>query len=475
MTGSVIERGVDFGAGGPGPMAVFAIAGLHPAGLAEPSLVEVVGLIDEQIAWLASLRAAHLAELTRRHADDVAADLSALAPGEWRDGRAEPDDPQWEREGIGLRCGITAYEARTRLETATALETRLPATGRLLAGGALSWAHAVALAQETAALDPDETGRVERRVHADARAVTAGQVRRCARRLVLALRPPPETADPERSLVAWRDETGVDLQVRLTHEGGAAVTTCLDTLATRTDAGDDRPIATRRADALVELCRARLDAGSLPRTAAGIRPHLTLQVPLASLAGVDDQPATAGAVDLTAEAARRLACDAGISVLLHDTCVVDLGREQRLPSPSLRRRLEARDGGCRFPTCDRDAGRCDAHHVVHWARGGCTDEANLVLLCARHHHLVHEGGWRLAFDGAVATWTTPAGRTYTGPSPLARPPEPEPGWYGWLPEPPRASPAWVGAPVRAGVGAGVGAGLGAAVGATLPPGDDPPF
>ena len=36
-----------------------------------------------------------------------------------------------------------------------------------------------------------------------------------------------------------------------------------------------------------------------------------------------------------------------------------------------------------------------AHHIKHWAHGGATDLDNLVLLCHRHHWLVHEGGWQL--------------------------------------------------------------------------------
>jgi HNH endonuclease len=39
--------------------------------------------------------------------------------------------------------------------------------------------------------------------------------------------------------------------------------------------------------------------------------------------------------------------------------------------------------------------RMPGHHLVHWARGGTTDLDNLVLLCHRHHWMVHEGGWQL--------------------------------------------------------------------------------
>ena len=54
------------------------------------------------------------------------------------------------------------------------------------------------------------------------------------------------------------------------------------------------------------------------------------------------------------------------------------------------RQVAARDGGCRFPGCNRPVRFCDAHHIRYWRHGGTTDYGNLVLLCSRHHHLVHQ-------------------------------------------------------------------------------------
>ena len=38
------------------------------------------------------------------------------------------------------------------------------------------------------------------------------------------------------------------------------------------------------------------------------------------------------------------------------------------------------------------------HHLKYYRRGGCTDIDNLAPLCSKHHHLAHEGGWKLALD-----------------------------------------------------------------------------
>jgi hypothetical protein len=85
--------------------------------------------------------------------------------------------------------------------------------------------------------------------------------------------------------------------------------------------------------------------------------------------------------------------------------VLDLGRTARVVNPGLRRALVLRDGGCRFPGCDRPAGWADAHHVVSWATGGTTTLDNLVLLCRHHHTQAHEGGWRIRLDTESNTVT----------------------------------------------------------------------
>ena len=85
--------------------------------------------------------------------------------------------------------------------------------------------------------------------------------------------------------------------------------------------------------------------------------------------------------------------------------MIDVGRSKRVVSEPARRALAARDGHCRWPECDRPASWSAAHHVVHWIHGGSTDLDNLILLCHRHHWMVHEGNWQLVRgdDGRMLT------------------------------------------------------------------------
>ena len=106
---------------------------------------------------------------------------------------------------------------------------------------------------------------------------------------------------------------------------------------------------------------------------------------------------------VSAETSRRLSCDAGVVRITEapdDSApqgrrVLDVGRKARTIPPSLRRALESRDRGCRFPGCGLRF--TDAHHIEHWADGGQTNLRNLVLLCRFHHRLVHEEGYTVHF------------------------------------------------------------------------------
>ena len=130
--------------------------------------------------------------------------------------------------------------------------------------------------------------------------------------------------------------------------------------------------------------------GSCERSTGDKPTHPSLATPKSEL---DD------GTRLSHETSRRLCCDASVVRLTKgaDGSILDVGRRTRTIPPALRRALEARDRGCRFPGCGSRF--TDAHHVIPWAAGGDTSLGNCVLLCKYHHRLVHEGGWTVDWWG----------------------------------------------------------------------------
>ena len=110
------------------------------------------------------------------------------------------------------------------------------------------------------------------------------------------------------------------------------------------------------------------------------------------------------------ETARRLGCDGALVGVVEGAKGEPLavGRRTRAVPPAIRRALFVRDGGCRFPGCDRSR-YLHAHHIKHWADGGETALDNLVTLCSFHHRLVHEGGYRVHVDEGEIKFTRPDG------------------------------------------------------------------
>ena len=199
--------------------------------------------------------------------------------------------------------------------------------------------------------------------------------------------------------------------------------------ATREPGPDDlRPKPKqRRADAVGLLAERALAAGfgdgepagdpgepglqTRPRTESGTRAEryqVMVHCDAATLAaeGAPGRSDLDG-IRVSAETSRRMACDAAVVTMVHakDGSMLSVGRRTRTIPPHIRRALEERDRGCRFPGCG--CRFTEAHHVKHWADGGETSLGNTVLLCRRHHRAVHEGQVKLsvATDGTVVFFT----------------------------------------------------------------------
>jgi hypothetical protein len=340
---------------------------------------------------------------------------------------------QW----LSWRCGIAPRAARDQVRVARRL-TELPLAREAFSRGELSYSKVRALSRIA-------TPRTERELVETALHVSAAQLERLVRtyRGVVSTQVEQANLSHNRRYVDWEwDEDGsLVVRARLAAEDGALLIKALeaarDDLHERgrpeeppspeaesapspaasgrqpgtdgsaeppapqstTQRGQAQPqpsLTASNADALVSMAETLLAGGPSERP-AGDRYQIVVHVERDDLVDdssdgcceVEDGPA------LPAETARRLACDSSIvTITEHDGRPLSVGRKTRTVPPALRRALRSRDRACRFPGCDRRR-FVDAHHVQHWAHGGHTELSNLLLLCRRHHRLVHEGGYRV--------------------------------------------------------------------------------
>lgn len=166
---------------------------------------------------------------------------------------------------------------------------------------------------------------------------------------------------------------------------------------------DDRTTEQLASDGFLELLR--IAAETAPTALIGLRrPAVRVLVTAASLeAGRGSGRLEGQAESVSLGTVERLACSQGIQTISFgsDGQPLDVGREQRLYTPRQRIALAARDGGCRWPSCERPPSWTEAHHIKHWVRdSGATNVADGILLCRHHHLLLHNNHWEITRDGS---------------------------------------------------------------------------
>jgi Domain of unknown function (DUF222)/HNH endonuclease len=360
-----------------------------------PNMLELERLGDE-IAELA----AHLDAATARLLDLI---REFDARGGWGNGFASC--AHW----LAWRVGLALGAAREHVRVARALGS-LPRLRQALARGELSYSKVRALTRVA-------TPETEERLLAVGRAGTAEHVEL----IVRGWRRMDRKAEAEestrrhrhRALHMYPDADGmVVIRGRLEPEVGAVVMQALtaagEALYRRrvgdvpagTSVVDGSPEAPtmeqQQADALALVAETVLHRGMDPG-APGQRYQVVVHVDAAVLADADapGQSVLEGGARVPAGTSQRLACDATRVVMRHDADgrVTEVGARTRTIPPALRRALQHRDKGCRFPGCGLPFGQ--GHHIRHWARGGPTKLSNLAMLCRRHHRAVHEEGFRV--------------------------------------------------------------------------------
>jgi hypothetical protein len=319
---------------------------------------------------------------------------------------------------LSFRIGIDLGTAREKVRTARAL-AGLPETSASMSRGELSFSAVRAL---TRVATPDN----EADLLDLARGCTTAQLERMVRGFKLGSRQDEAARERERfesrTLSVFPDDEGMYVvKARLTPEIGAllmrAVEAAGDALyrerGEKSVSAETLPAAAarRRADAIGLVAERALAAGFVSSTDSDARAPLSgtraerYQVLLHVDADTLSEEGDLGRSELEdgtrvpSETSRRLACDASVVSIGHapDGSVLGVGRKTRTIPPAVRRALEARDRGCRFPGCGLRF--TDAHHVRHWADGGEHQLDNLLLLCSHHHRLVHEEDWKVEWWG----------------------------------------------------------------------------
>ncbi|MFD8495046.1 DUF222 domain-containing protein [Amycolatopsis sp. NPDC059657] len=218
--------------------------------------------------------------------------------------------------------------------------------------------------------------------------------------------PDPTAPRHELGFVTHRDGTH-GIKITTDAETIARLKAALDPLAkprpaTEEEGRDTRSQWERLGDAFAEFVQIGMGNPKIP-TQAGDSVHLVVTVGLEELKTGIGRACLDLVGDISATEARILACDCKIIPVTLNAkgAPLDVGRTQRLATPAQRLALAIRDGGCAFPGCDAPPQRCTAHHIVFWAHHGETQIDNLVLLCGRHHRLIHSSDWevRIATDG----------------------------------------------------------------------------
>jgi hypothetical protein len=394
------DRAEETTAESPAPGAPESVA---PPAAAEPDIDGIEALGEEYVAL-----DAHIDAATRR-ALGLLAEFDRLRGWELA---GYPSCAHW----IAARRKVDLHTARERVRTARAL-AGLPLTSAAMGRGELSFSQVRELTRAATPDNEEDLLRLSR----DASV-------KDLERMIRAWKKGSRQSEEERERARYEsrtlaifpdDDGGYVLKARLTAEQGAqlmrAVEAAGDALfreqgsAAQTDAEKHREAGQRRADAIVLLAERAMAAGFGPPSdeadvpisgSRAERYQVVLHVTQETLVE-EGEPGLSELDDGTRVprgTSRRLSCDASVIRVAQspDGTVLDVGRTTRAIPQRLRRALEIRDRGCRFPGCGRRF--TDGHHVRHWADGGGTSLDNCLLLCHYHHGLEHEGGWTVGWD-----------------------------------------------------------------------------
>ena len=307
-----------------------------------------------------------------------------------RKGIHTQDQQRSMRAWLQLQGGVTARTAGQWAGAAEKID-ELPHLAGALSEGRISFDKFLACASFAT---PDSDEKV-------AKEAVEGTIARCedeSRKTRRVTKEDEDRVRRERHLSLTWVENGQRLLLKgsLPADEGATVQAALERVADSyplfAEDGSFPGTGERRADALVDLARTRIADDADPDRAT-----VVIDLPVDVLTGDGVGTARSGGL-LSSDVMQRVVCDARLQPVLRDKSgtAVGVGRVTRTVPHHLRRVLDKRDRGCRFPGCTNTR-YVDAHHIVRWADGGPTDLTNLVLLCRSHHRIVHRS--KLMIEG----------------------------------------------------------------------------
>ena len=318
-------------------------------------------------------------------------------------------------DGAGMLRNVgrmSSKSASALAATANKLE-QLPRTAEALADGRLTLEHAGAIA---AAAEKTSSELADAELVPEDAAPPADLFAKRSREWASTHATPEDGADElsqqrrRRSYSHWVKDGMWKFLFELDEVAGKQVKSRIDAVLKelwRDDGGRDAPPdartpAQRGADAFVALITAERGTHSggghgTPRVGA----HLLVT---ADLRRLSDSPSGLAATVVDGAALPQavlelLACNSTITPMIFDGPgrPIWVGRDHRHATIAQWRALIARDRGC--VGCGAAPDRCEAHHVVPWEDFGATDITNLVLVCSRCHHDLHDRGSILRRSG----------------------------------------------------------------------------
>ena len=411
--------------------------------------IDSAEILDSGFAMVAAARARAIDEL-RRISEAIAVEEQAedaAKPPELRANRHQ--DSGWSIQNrarteltteIAVAFTVSKGAARLLIEESTTLVADLPLTLDALETGSVRYEHTKLIASTAWSLPTEARAPFEEEALPWAKTLILSAFR--AKLLTLrekhhteTMRERHEKAAAFRTVTLEPGEDGIGfLTLRDSIETLTAIYNRITDIALPKAKDDPRTLAQRRVDVASEillngdLCASADGTPDGTGTIAGGRPlghgvsaqvHIT--VPVLTLLGRDDEPATLdGTIPIDPATARTLVANApGFFRVLTDPIsgsIVSFDDRFRYLPKSLRRAVQLIDGTCTSPWCNAPAHESDGHHPDEWAHSHNTSLENSALACKPDHQLIHNTRWSMSkLPNGDKQWISPSGRVHRVP------------------------------------------------------------